>query len=104
LFRRGNLQGSTFLNKGAAFPHARLEGLTSPIFLAMGIARQGIEDAAGIIPSYCVFLILTPANQPEMQVRILAKASGIVRNNTLMSDMISAKISEEVFDLLRHNF
>lgn len=72
-------QGSTFFNEGAAFPHARIEGLDRTI-VAVGVTRFGIRDTPTEIPIEIVFLILSPAQKPDEQIKYLALASRLARN------------------------
>ena len=63
---------STGLGHGVAVPHARLEGLAAPV-LAVGFSQAGIDfDAPDGEPAKLVFLLLTPANDPEVQLEILS--------------------------------
>ena len=38
--RQREEQGSTFFNEGVAFPHARIEGISTPV-VALGLTRTG---------------------------------------------------------------
>lgn len=91
--------GSTFLNEGAAFPHIRLAGLAAPL-VALGLTRKGITDVSMGNPIECVFLILAPAGQPELQLRILAVASRAAKSSYLLWNLKAAAGSEEVFEAI----
>lgn len=92
---RREAQGSTFLNEGVAFPHVRIEGLAGP-FLALGLPRAGVSDVATDKPLEIVFLILTPAETPDAQVRLLGLASRAAQNRSLMQRLRSAGTADEV--------
>jgi mannitol/fructose-specific phosphotransferase system IIA component (Ntr-type) len=63
---------STALPHGLAVPHARLAGLARPI-VAVGISRDGVAfDSEDAIPTQLIFLILTPMDENEVQLEILA--------------------------------
>lgn len=63
---------STGLGNGVAVPHARLEGLAAPV-LAVGFSQPGIDfDAPDGEPAKLIFLLLTPADDPEVQLEILS--------------------------------
>jgi tellurite resistance protein TerC len=68
---------STYLGNGLAVPHARLEGLERPAIVfarsTPGIPVKGREDKAHLL-----FILLTPAGQPRIQVRLLARVAAIV--------------------------
>jgi two-component system, OmpR family, sensor histidine kinase KdpD len=87
--------GSTFFNEGVAFPHARLAGLTRPL-VALGLTRGGIPDAAAEKPVEYVFLILSPLENPEIQVRILALAARTLQNRHLSHTLRAAADAREV--------
>ncbi len=76
-------QGSTFFNEGAAFPHARITGLSSPI-VAMGLPRQGVEDLTTARPIDIIFLILSPSQSPDIQVKVLGLAARAAQNRQLL--------------------
>lgn len=63
---------STALPHGLAVPHARLAGLNRPI-VAVGLSRDGVAfDAEDAVPTQLIFLILTPMDDNEVQLEILA--------------------------------
>jgi two-component system sensor histidine kinase KdpD len=93
-------QGSTFLNEGAAFPHVRIEGLTGP-FMAMGLLRAGVSDVATDKPVEIVFLILTPAETPDMQVEFLGLASRAAQNRYLTQALRSVRTPDEAVRAIR---
>lgn len=63
---------STALPGGFALPHARLAGLKAPV-VAIGRSRRGIDfDAPDGKPARLVFLILTPEDDHQTQLEILA--------------------------------
>ncbi len=92
-------QGSTFFNEGAAFPHARLNEINSAI-IALGIAQWGVEGVNVDKPVELIFLILTPAHIPDMQVKALSAASSTARNNYLVDLLRTAETPQEVMDIV----
>jgi two-component system, OmpR family, sensor histidine kinase KdpD len=93
--RAREAQGSTFFNEGVAFPHARLTGLTRPL-VALGLTRGGVPDAAVEKPVEYVFLSLSPLENPEIQVRILALAARALQNRHLSQALRAAADAREV--------
>ena len=93
-------QGSTFFNEGVAFPHVRVEGLAAPV-IAVGLTREGIIDVAMDKPVEIVFLILTPAQTPDMQVKLLGLASRAAQNRSLMQALRFARTPEEAMRAIR---
>ena len=90
-------QGSTFFNEGAAFPHVRIAGLPVPV-VALGLARQGVSDVAADREIEVVFLILTPAEAPELQTSILGLASRAGQSRSLVRTLRAARTAKEALD------
>jgi mannitol/fructose-specific phosphotransferase system IIA component (Ntr-type) len=93
-------EGSTFFNEGIAFPHARIENLEKPV-VAMGITRQGVADISTEKPVEHIFLVLTPADSPDTQVRILGILARISRNRHLLLKIQSCRTPEEVLSAVQ---
>jgi two-component system, OmpR family, sensor histidine kinase KdpD len=93
-------EGSTFINEGVAFPHARIENLDKSV-VAMGITRQGVEDLSFEKPVEYIFLVLTPAESPDIQVRILGILARVSRNRHLLLKIQSCQTSEDVLSAVR---
>jgi two-component system sensor histidine kinase KdpD len=87
-------KGSTFFNEGVAFPHVRVNGLTNSI-VSLGLARQGVSDERTEKPIELVFLILSPAENPDEQIKILALASQAAQNRYLFQSLRSAQSPQE---------
>jgi two-component system sensor histidine kinase KdpD len=88
-------QGSTFFNEGSAFPHARVEGLANSV-VSLGLTRQGVSDEPKEKPVEFVFLILSPAQKPDEQVKILALASRAAQNRYFRRILLSCQTAEEI--------
>jgi len=87
-------QGSTFFNEGVAFPHVRVEGLESPT-VALGLTREGVIDVGTDKPVEIVFLLLSPPDPADTQVKLLALASRASQNRSLMQNLQSARTPED---------
>jgi two-component system sensor histidine kinase KdpD len=93
-------QGSTFLNEGVAFPHVRVVGLAAPL-MALGLTRAGLSDVATDKPVEIIFLILTPAETPDVQVKLLGLASRAAQNRYLMQTLRSVRTPAEAMIAIR---
>ncbi len=93
-------QGSTFFNEGVALPHARIGKLAQPI-VAVGVTRKGISDVSTEVPIEYVFLILSPVETPETQIRILGAVSRASRNRQLAGTLALCRTSADVFAAIR---
>jgi two-component system sensor histidine kinase KdpD len=87
-------QGSTFFNEGVAFPHVRVKELAAPL-IALGIAKKGIADVPTLKPVEVIFLILSPARDPDVQVELLASASRAAQNRLFLQKLKQARTAEE---------
>jgi two-component system sensor histidine kinase KdpD len=93
--RQRETQGSTFFNEGVAFPHARIPELGRTC-VALGLTRAGVSDVETDKPIECVFLILTPEEDPDMQIRILGHTSRVIQDRQLMEKLRSSSNPEEI--------
>lgn len=93
-------RGSTFFNEGAAFPHLRLKALASPV-VSLGLTHKGIADVATDNPIECVFLILSPAESPDLQLQILSLASSAAQSRYLFWSLKAARTAEEAMADIR---
>lgn len=93
-------ESTTFFNEGVAFPHLRMEGEFEPK-IALGIVQKEIIDVSTTKPIQFVFLVLSPANHPEIQAQLLALASKIARNDNLMKIIRAAKDPRTILEELQ---
>ena len=93
-------QGSTFFNEGVAFPHVRVPGLPAPV-VALGLTRAGVSDVVTEKPMEIVFLILSPEEEPNTQVELLALAGRAARNRGLLRDLATSATGEAALAALR---
>ncbi len=92
---------SSAVGRGVAVPHARLATLARPL-IALGRFQKGIAfPAPDSTPVRLVFLILTPASAPVVQLKILARIAGLAQNENLRRKLLRAKSSEALLDILR---
>jgi two-component system sensor histidine kinase KdpD len=93
-------QGSTFFNEGVAFPHVRVDGLAAPV-VALGLTREGVSDVATDKPIEIVFLILSPTDAPDTQVKLLGLASRAAQSRHLIQALRTARTPEEALRAIR---
>jgi mannitol/fructose-specific phosphotransferase system IIA component (Ntr-type) len=94
-------EGSTFFNEGVAFPHARIEGL-SHACVSLGLTHGGLSDVKTEMPIECIFLIFTPAEEPDEQIRILSLASRAAQDRQLMENLQSAATPDAAYAALQN--
>lgn len=91
----------TSVGEGVAIPHARIVGLGAP---KMAFARlaEGIEfDAPDKRPVRLVFLILSPAEEPKIQLILLQRIAEIMQSDYLRARLLGAPTVEAVRETFR---
>ena len=82
---------STGIGQGVALPHARIEGLLEPI-VAVGISDTGIDfDAPDGKPANVIFLILTPAANPSIQLVISSEIARLFRRQHIFERVMRTR-------------
>jgi CPA2 family monovalent cation:H+ antiporter-2 len=90
----------TNIGLGVAIPHARCPGLMKP-FVVFGRSAEGIvfdRQTADLV--HLVFLLVTPAEQPNLQVLLLsqvARVAGDPENRRKLLTAVSTSDLDEVF-------
>ncbi len=93
--------GTTAIGSGMAIPHARLAGLSRPR-VALGLSPAGIDFAAPDgEPVRIVFLILTPAEQPDAQLALLADIGKTLRDPEVRARLVEVTSWTELLAALR---
>jgi two-component system sensor histidine kinase KdpD len=94
-------QGSTFFNEGVAFPHVRVPGLKAPL-VAVGLTQAGVSDVATEKPIELIFLLLSPAEAPDIQVKLLGLASRAAQNRRLLQMLRTVQTPDEALEAIRN--
>ena len=94
---------STDLGIGVAVPHARCEGLESPL-VVMGRSSEGILFSARSIELVqLVFFLITPAERPDVQIFLLEQLAGLVSDAAARESLAAAQSISEVVDIVNKN-
>jgi two-component system sensor histidine kinase KdpD len=93
-------ESSTFLNEGVAFPHLRIEGLLKPV-VALGIAKKGVSDLSTDKPINLIFLLLSPRDQPDLQIHLLSLAARAARSRHLLQNLLKSSNAMEALAGIR---
>ncbi len=91
----------TSVGEGVAIPHARIPGIGEP---RMAFARlaEGIEFAApDARPVRLVVLILSPAEEPAVQLKLLQRIAEIMQSDYLRTRLLDASSIEAVRETFR---
>jgi two-component system sensor histidine kinase KdpD len=73
--------------------------LAAPL-VALGLTKRGVSDVSAEKPVEIVFLIITPEEIPDVQVRLLGLASRAAQNRHLLQDLRAARSPEEALRLI----
>lgn len=91
---------STDLGVGVAIPHARCPSLTLPL-VVFGRASEGIlfsTQSPELVR--LVFLLVTPAEQPDLQLLLLARLARVAGDHNLRDRLLNATSDAEVIELI----
>lgn len=92
--------GSTGFGKGVAIPHVKHEKIAK-VTAAIGISRGGIDyNALDKQPVYSIFMLLSPADQPDQHLHAMENIFANLQNDTFRSFLRQAQTHEAVTTLL----
>ncbi len=95
------LKFASAVGRGVLVPHARLPGLVEPMIAVGRYAKGAAFPTPDGVPVRMVFLILTPAELPEIQLKVLQRIASLVTNENLRRRLWRAKTDEALLDTLR---
>lgn len=91
----------TGLGHGVALPHARLEGLSTPV-VAVGLSHAGVDfDAVDGKPAQIIFLLLTPLEDDGAQLEILAEITQTFQHADVRERALEVRSYTEFLALLK---
>jgi CBS domain containing-hemolysin-like protein/mannitol/fructose-specific phosphotransferase system IIA component (Ntr-type) len=91
----------TYVGHGIAMPHARIAGLSRPIVMILrssaGIPCSGTAELAHLL-----FVLLTPAGQPRVHLRLQSTIAGILHESEFVKDrLLTADTKDEILEAIR---
>lgn len=89
------------VGRGVIVPHARIAALPEPIIAVGRYAKAAPFPTPDNVPVRLVFLILTPAETPVIQLKILQRIASLVTNDNLRRKLWRAKTDESLLETLR---
>lgn len=85
---------STGVGMGVAIPHGRLPGL-SGMRVALAVHREGVHfEAIDGLPVRIFVAIIGPDTDPSAHLRLLARASRILRDESVRARLVAADSAE----------
>jgi mannitol/fructose-specific phosphotransferase system IIA component (Ntr-type) len=92
---------ATGVGHGLALPHARIAGLDQPVII-VGLSEPGIDfDAPDGQPAHVVFLLLTPRDDPDVQLNLSAGIARMFRHPDALPRVVRAENYTELLAALK---
>ncbi len=94
--------GSTAIGDGVAIPHCKTNSIKEPLIL-LAISRAGVDFHApdGSL-SQVFFLVVSPSDNPSLNLQILAAVAHLVRKaETLFQRILVAEDAASIMNVLR---
>ncbi|MEM9883043.1 MAG: PTS sugar transporter subunit IIA [Planctomycetota bacterium] len=92
--------GSTGFGKGVAIPHVKHEKIAK-VAAGLGVSGTGVDyNALDKQPVYSIFLLLSPADQPDQHLHAMETIFGHLQNDTFRSFLRQAETHDAVTTLL----
>ncbi len=99
---RREYEMTTSIGGGVAIPHARVVGIKRSL-VVFGICGQALEwNSADGKPAELVFLVITPRENPSIQIQLLRGIACGMADTDLRRRLIQAGSAPEVLEILRH--
>lgn len=91
---------TTGVGSGVAIPHGRAS--VEQFRLAVGICPAGVQfESVDGEPTHIFVAVLAPEGRPAGQLRMLAKISSLLKDDTVRARLLSARSSDEALAILR---
>jgi tellurite resistance protein TerC len=91
---------STYLGRGLAIPHARLEGIERPV-LVFARSEEGVPIAGRDEKAHLAFILLTPSGAPRIQARLLARICSLIDSEYVAEQLRKAETPQIVVEAIR---
>ena len=89
--------GSTGIGGGIAIPHGKLAGLEN-LVVSFGRSNDGIDfDSMDGKPVHIFFLLMAPENSAGQHLKVLAKISRMLKDNSFKTDLMKAASVDDLY-------
>lgn len=93
--------GSTGIGGGVGIPHGKLKNLDN-IVLGFGLSRNGVDfESMDGKPTHVFFLLVTPENSTGLHLKMLARISRLLKDESFKERLISASNQEEILSVIQ---
>ncbi len=92
--------GSTGIGGGIGIPHGKMKNLEN-LVLGFGLSRNGVDfESLDGKPAHIFFLLVTPENSTGLHLKLLARISRILKNETFKNRLLEAGDRDEIFGII----
>lgn len=93
--------GSTGIGEGIGIPHGKLKELQEMV-IGFGISKRGVDfDSIDGRPVHIFFVLLTPEQSTGLHLRLLARISRILKNESFRERLLRAADGKEIFNIIK---
>jgi len=92
--------GSTGIGGGIGIPHGKLKNLES-LIMGFGLSRKGVDfESIDNRPTHLFFILLTPENSTGLHLKLLARISRLLKNESFKKKLMQATDNEQVYSII----
>jgi PTS system nitrogen regulatory IIA component len=92
--------GSTGIGGGIGIPHGKLKNLES-LIMGFGLSRKGVDfESIDGRPAHLFFILLTPENSTGLHLKLLARISRLLKNESFKKKLMKATDSDQVYSII----
>ena len=93
--------GSTGIGGGVGIPHGKLKNLDN-IVLGFGRSRNGVNfESMDGKPTHIFFLLVTPENSTGLHLKMLARISRLLKDESFKERLTNAFSRDEIFTIIQ---
>lgn len=93
--------GSTGIGYGIGIPHGKLKAMDS-LLIGFGLSRAGVDfDSMDQRPTHIFFLLVTPENSTGLHLKLLARISRLLKDESFKQQLMHAANREDVLAAIK---
>jgi PTS system nitrogen regulatory IIA component len=93
--------GSTGIGGGIGIPHGKLKQIED-LVVGFGLSRRGVDfESLDGLPTRIFFLLVTPENSAGLHLKMLARISRILKNETFKERLLRAADRDEIYRVIQ---
>ena len=93
--------GSTGIGGGIGIPHGKMKDLEA-LVLGFGLCREGVDfESLDGRPTHIFFLLLTPENSTGVHLKLLARISRVLKNDSFKQRLLGASDADEIYNIIK---